>query len=119
MPLSALLLILLAALCHTTWNPLLKRGTERLATQAGALTAAVSLASPLLALYSLRELTAEAWALVAASALFETAYVFSLTAAYGAGDLSLVYPVARGSATLIDSALSRFIVGLGGSPAIR
>lgn len=40
MPLSALLLILLAALCHTTWNLLLKRGTERLATQAGAVTAA-------------------------------------------------------------------------------
>ncbi len=111
MPASALLLVLLAAVCHTTWNLLLKRGSERLATQAGALAWAVLLASPVLAFYSVRDLPPSAWALIAASALFETGYVFALTSAYGAGDLSLVYPVARGSATLFVVPLAIVLLG--------
>jgi len=110
-PPSALLLVLLAAVCHTTWNLLLKRGSERLTTQAGALAWGVVLASPVLAVYSVRELSPAAWALIATSALFETGYVFALTAAYGAGDLSLVYPVARGSATLLVLPLAMVLLG--------
>ena len=72
MPLSALLLVLLAAVCHTTWNLLLKRRTDRLAAQTTALAAAVLLASPILALYSLRDLPPQGWALALVSALFET-----------------------------------------------
>jgi drug/metabolite transporter (DMT)-like permease len=116
-PPSAFLLVLLAAVCHTTWNLLLKRGTERLTTQAGALASAVVLASPVLAFYSPADLPPAAWALVAASALFETGYVFALTGAYGAGDLSLVYPVARGSATLIVVPLAVALLGERPSPS--
>ena len=101
MPASALLLVLFAALCHTTWNLLLKRGSDRLETQTGALTWAVLLASPVLLIYWPGDVPAGGWLLIVASAVFETGYVFALTAAYGAGDLSLVYPVARGSAAII------------------
>lgn len=111
MPPSALLLVLLAAVCHTTWNLLLKRGSERLTTQAGALASAVVLTSPVLAFYSVRDLPPAAWMLIAASALFEAGYVFALTSAYGAGDLSLVYPVARGSATLFVVPLAIGLLG--------
>ncbi len=111
MPPSALLLVLLAAVCHTTWNLLLKRDRDRLTTQAGALAWGVALASPVLAVYSIRDLPAAAWALIALSALFETGYVFALTSAYGAGDLSLVYPVARGSATLLVVPLAVVLLG--------
>ncbi|HYB41567.1 MAG TPA: EamA family transporter [Candidatus Methylomirabilis sp.] len=116
MPLDALLLVLFAALCHTTWNLLLKRGGARLTTQVAALASAVVLTSPVLALYSVRALSATAWALIAASALFETGYVFALTSAYGAGDLSLVYPVARGSATLLVVPLAVALLGERPSP---
>jgi drug/metabolite transporter (DMT)-like permease len=116
-PLSALGLVLLAALCHTTWNLLLKREPRRLESQVGALTWAVALASPILWLYSPRELPAMAWGLIAASALFETAYVFALSAAYGAGDLSLVYPVARGSAALLVVSLAVVVLGERPSPS--
>jgi drug/metabolite transporter (DMT)-like permease len=115
-PLSALLLVLFAAVCHTTWNLLLKRGTRRLETQAGALAWGVVLASPVLAIYSVRDLSATGWALIAASALFETGYVFALTSAYAAGDLSLVYPVARGSAALIVVPLAITVLGERPSP---
>ena len=106
MPASALLLVLFAAICHTTWNLLLKRGSRRLETQVGALAWGVVLASPVLAVYSLRDVSPTGWVLIAASAVFETGYVFALTSAYAAGDLSLVYPVARGSAALPVVALA-------------
>lgn len=111
------MLVLLAAVCHTSWNLLLKRAPRRLETQAGALACGVVLASPVLAVYSLRELSPAAWALVVASALFETGYVFALTSAYGAGDLSLVYPVARGSATVFVVPLAIAVLGERPSPS--
>jgi len=115
MPLGALGLVLLAAVCHTTWNLLLKRHPDRLAAQTTALAAAVVLASPILALYPLRALPPEGWSLALISALFETGYVFALSAAYGAGDLSLVYPVARGSATVFVVPVA--VAGLGERPS--
>ena len=90
MPASALLLVLFAAICHTTWNLLLKRGSRQLETQVGALAWGVVLASPVLAVYSVRDVSPTGWALIVASAVFETGYVFALTSAYAAGDLSLI-----------------------------
>ena len=45
------------------------------------------------------------------SGLLETAYVFALSAAYGAGDLSLVYPVARGTPPLLVVPLANVFLG--------
>lgn len=111
MPLTAVGLVLFAALCHTTWNLLLKRRADRLAAQTTALLAAVVWTTPILALYSPGDLPAAGWALALASALFETGYVFALSAAYGVGDLSLVYPVARGSATVFVVPLAIALLG--------
>jgi drug/metabolite transporter (DMT)-like permease len=110
-PASALLLVLFAAICHTTWNLLLKRDSRRLETQVGALAWGVVLASPVLAVYSVRDVSPMGWALIVASAVFETGYVFALTSAYAAGDLSLVYPVARGSAALAVVPLAILVLG--------
>lgn len=41
-----------------------------------------------------------AWLIVLLSGLLEAVYFFTLTRAYTSGDLSLVYPIARGSAPL-------------------
>ena len=111
MPLGALGLVLIAALCHSTWNLLLKTEPRRLQVQSGALAVGVLLASPVLFIYPLATISPTAWLLILLSALFETAYVFSLTAAYGAGDLSLVYPVARGTAPLVVSPLAVALLG--------
>ena len=117
MPASALFLVLFAAICHTTWNLLLKRGSRRLETQVGALAWGVVLASPVLAVYSVRDVSPTGWALIVASAVFETGYVFALTSAYAAGDLSLVYPVARGSAALAVVPLAILVLGERPSPS--
>ncbi len=111
MPLDALGIVLIAALCHATWNLLLKTESRRLQVQSGALAVGVLLASPVLFFYSLDTVSPAAWLLIVLSALFETAYVFALTAAYGAGDLSLVYPVARGTAPLVVGPLAVALLG--------
>jgi multidrug transporter EmrE-like cation transporter len=111
MPLGALGLVLIAALCHSTWNLLLKTEPRRLQVQSGALATGVLLASPVLLFYSLDAISPTAWLLIALSALFETGYVFALSAAYGVGDLSLVYPIARGTAPLVVSPLAVALLG--------
>jgi drug/metabolite transporter (DMT)-like permease len=111
MPLDALGIVLIAALCHSTWNLLLKTEPRRLHVQSSALVVGVLLASPVLFFYPLTTVSRDAWVLIVLSALFETAYVFSLTAAYGAGDLSLVYPIARGTAPLVVTPLAVALLG--------
>src|SRR5262245_11199354 len=111
MPLDALGIVLIAALCHSTWNLLLKSEPRRLQVQSGALAVGVLLASPVVFFYPLGTVSQAAWVVIVLSALFETAYVFALTAAYGAGDLSLVYPVARGTAPLVVTPLAVAMLG--------
>src|SRR6266568_3804327 len=111
MPLAALLLVLGAALCHSAWNLLVKTDARRLEIQSGALIVGVLLCSPVLLIYSLADVSRLAWGVIFVSGLFETAYVFALTAAYGAGDLSLVYPVARGTPPIFVVPLAIMLLG--------
>ncbi len=117
MPLAALLLVLGAAVCHSAWNLLVKTDARRLEIQSGALVVGVVLCSPALFIHPLTEVSRSAWAAILLSGLFETAYVFALTAAYGAGDLSLVYPVARGTPPLLVVPLA--VVLLGERPSVQ
>jgi drug/metabolite transporter (DMT)-like permease len=100
----ALSLILAAAFVHASWNYLLKRS--------GGGTAFVYLFAVLSALIYAPVVAAIIWwvqpefgwvhyGLMAASALLHTAYYMLLDRGYRSGDLSVVYPLARGSAPLI------------------
>src|SRR5437667_92116 len=111
MPLAALLLVLGAAVCHSVWNLLVKSDARRLEIQSGALLVGVVLCSPALLIYPLTAVSPAAWGAVLVSGLFEAGYVFALTAAYGAGDLSLVYPVARGTPPLLVVPLAIVLLG--------
>jgi drug/metabolite transporter (DMT)-like permease len=53
----------------------------------------------------------EAWPLVASSAALHTGYFLFLTSAYRVGDLSQVYPIARGVAPLITAASASLFLG--------
>jgi hypothetical protein len=106
MPLSAVVLVLGAAVFHSAWNLVLKSEARRLEASPLALGAAVLVSSPVLLVHVPTELPPRAWALVLLSATFETAYLVTLTAAYGAGDLSLVYPIARSVAPLVATPLA-------------
>ncbi len=99
MSLTALLLLLLAAAGHAAWNLLLKQSDERqivlwLALGIGALALAPALIVEHPSL-------APVWPLILASAVAEATYYVLLGAAYGYGDFSVVYPLARGAAPLM------------------
>ena len=104
MTVFALSLILAAAFVHASWNYFLKRS--------GGGTAFVWLFALLSALIYAPLAAAVIWwvkpqfgwvhyGLMAASAILHTAYYMLLDRGYRSGDLSVVYPIARGSGPLI------------------
>jgi drug/metabolite transporter (DMT)-like permease len=98
-PLSAFLLVLAAAVLHAGWNVILARADDVAAATTVALTLSVLLFAPVAALTWDVDGSAVPW--IAASAVLEIAYFALLTTAYTRSDLTLVYPVARGSAPVL------------------
>lgn len=93
------LLVLLAAVLHASWNVLVKIGGDRLLVQTiviGTGSLACALALPWVALPPLA-----AWPFVVASVAIHNLYFFFLLRAYAHGDLSQVYPIARGTSPLV------------------
>jgi drug/metabolite transporter (DMT)-like permease len=111
---TALLLVLCAALVHASWNFLLKRsggGTAFVwwfAAASAVIYAPVAIA---IMWYVKPVLGATHYALIAASAILHTAYYLLLDRGYRSGDLSLVYPLARGSAPLITVLCAVLLLG--------
>ncbi len=93
-----LLLVLAAAGLHASWNLIVKSEDDKLFS--GWLTVLTPglLLSPALAFTGLPP--RDIWPIVLASGSLESLYIVTLTRAYTYGDLSVVYPVARGLAPL-------------------
>lgn len=108
---AAVALLLGAAVCHSAWNLAVKAEPDRLRATFWAVAVGALLWAPALLAYPLAEVPAAAWALLAVSAAFECAYVFALTAAYDAGDLSVVYPIARGTPPVVVAPLAVLVLG--------
>ena len=100
MPLSALLLVVVAAFIHAWWNLLMKRAGAGGLVFVWGITAATAVvfAVPVFALMreDLAAIDAPIFAAVLVSAAVHTLYLWVLQRGYAAGDLSVVYPVARG-----------------------
>lgn len=96
MPFTGLGLVFIAALLHATWNVLLKQTEERYIVTWWALLIGSLCFVP--AFLVAHPLPSSVWPYVLASAVFEAVYFAVLSAAYGVGDFSVVYPVARGAA---------------------
>ena len=110
---SILLLVLAAALLHAAWNSLIKVGGDTVSVAALIITVSGIIAAPTLFFLALP--APESWPLLAASAGLHVGYVFFLGKAYHYGDLSQVYPIARGTAPVL-LALMAFLT-LGESPS--
>jgi drug/metabolite transporter (DMT)-like permease len=94
---AALGLVLAAALVHAGWNAVAKRAGDPLALLwwAGALGTLLYLLPGLVVLAG-TGFPPAALPFVLATILLHAVYFFTLGRAYGSGDLSLVYPIARG-----------------------
>jgi drug/metabolite transporter (DMT)-like permease len=111
---SALTLILAAAVTHATWNFLNKRASGH-----ATFTWLVAVLSAVL--YAPATITViEVWhieinfvviGLMAGSAALHTAYFVLLNQGYRVGDLSLVYPLARGTGPLLSSVAAILFLG--------
>jgi len=114
-PLAVLPLVLLAAVFHATWNALLKASENPLALATRALTLGTVLSLPPVAaawLLSGRPgLPVAGWLIALASAVLELIYFITLSTAYRRGELSVVYPIARGTAPLLAVLVGLLLLG--------
>jgi len=116
----ALLLVLASALCHASWNFLLKRSEHKVAFLGSAgVVAAFTLLVPAVAIAALNGLGKAGIALGCVTACLHGVYGLSLARGYRLGDLSSVYPVSRGvglalipvaAALLLDESISALAV---------
>ena len=111
MPLAALGLALAAAVLHAGWNVLLRGSQDVAATTTATLALSVVLFAPVAA--ATWNVHRAAWPYIAASAVLETSYFFLLVTAYQRRELSVVYPVARGSAPVLVLIGSAVVLGHG------
>jgi drug/metabolite transporter (DMT)-like permease len=111
-PPVAIVLVLVAAALHAGWNVLLKTSGDTLGTavRLQALGTAILLPLAIVGWFLTGEPGIDAGGVGVAfvSGILEALYFIFLSAAYSRGDLSLVYPLARGSAPLLA-----VVVGVG------
>ena len=115
----ALLLILAAAFLHATWNFLNKHaGGHATFTWLVAVLSALLYAPATIAIIEIwqLEINAATIGLIAGSAALHTAYFVMLNQAYRVGDLSLVYPMARGTGPLLAATAAILFLGERPSP---
>jgi drug/metabolite transporter (DMT)-like permease len=94
-----LLAVLASAFLHALWNALIKTGTSRLGAMLILSIGEIPIGLAIAASRPLPAFEVWKWVLMAGCAHFF--YKFFLTYAYIHGDLSRVYPIARGAAPLI------------------
>jgi drug/metabolite transporter (DMT)-like permease len=119
---TALALILVAAVAHATWNLFSKQ-----ASAAGASSfvwlmslAATGLYAPVVAvsvLLSPPRLTLLDWVFMIGTGLLQAGYFLFLQAGYRLGDLSLVYPLGRGTGALLAALAGITLLGERPGPA--
>ncbi len=103
------LLILAAAVMHAVWNAFLKIGEDRLMTIAMVIAVGALFAPALIA--NAPPPAPESWPYLALSSAIHTVYFLLLLGAYRFSDLSVAYPLARGSAPLMVAAGSAAFAG--------
>jgi len=101
--------VLFAAAAHAGWNATIKRGLDPLLTTVLIAVGAGVVALLMLPFVGLPAAPAHPW--VAASVLIHLAYFAGLIEAYRTGDMSQVYPIARGTAPLLTAVISTTWLG--------
>lgn len=110
----ALALVLGSAGLHAGWNLLAKRARGGFVVAWGyALVGTIALAPAGLWVLTRGDaaLSPSAWGFVIVSAVLHIGYFVSLQRAYGLGDLSLVYPLARGTGPVLATIVAVTLLG--------
>jgi len=99
MTIAVLLAVLFAALLHASWNAIIKFGDDKFQGMVLLSVAHGVIGLIMIAVFPMPSVGALPW--LAASVGFHLWYKFFLSSAYERGDLSRVYPIARGAAPML------------------
>lgn len=115
MTLPAVLLLIVSAITHASWNLLGKRRHSTAASflVASAIGLVILLPFPLIFGHIIGGFSSSVWFYIVLTGAFQAVYYISLAAAYRRGDMSLIYPLAR-SVPAIFVALFALFAGRGG-----
>jgi drug/metabolite transporter (DMT)-like permease len=101
--------VLLAALAHALWNAMLKASSDRLLTLATIRT--VGLVIGCMLVFVVPMPAPKSWPFLIAAIFVHYAYYACMLGGYRVGDLSQVYPIARGLAPLLVAGLAASLLG--------
>jgi drug/metabolite transporter (DMT)-like permease len=101
--------VLFAALCHASWNALIKVALDPLSTTTLILCGATAFALAAIPFVPLP--ASPSWPYLVASSVIHLLYFAGLAEAYRSGDLGQVYPIARGAAPLMTAAAGTLLIG--------
>jgi drug/metabolite transporter (DMT)-like permease len=111
MPILALVIVLIAAVLHAISNLLFKSGRDSSAFLWWAITIGATWYGVVVALQSSLAMPVEAWLIIIPSIIVEVAYARLITMGYANGDLSQVYPIARGTPPLLIAIFGAIFIG--------
>ena len=97
--LGTIIIVLVAAVLHATWNAIVKNASDQ-ALSIGLVSLGHFVPAIPIVFY-LPMPNAESLPYIAASTVIHWGYYYFLVSAYKQGDLSIVYPIARGTAPVI------------------
>lgn len=98
MPLQAFILVLISTVMHAAWNFAVRKASGSLAVLWVGKWFAVALCLPAFCYFPLEsDAVFAAWPFMAATGLAHTVYFLMLAKAYEEGEISVVYPLARGT----------------------
>ena len=92
------MLVLASALLHASWNLIVKSSRDRLIAGFSQAAFGALAFAPVLFISGI---PTDVWPAILVSSFIHLAYVLTLITAYEHGDMSLVYPVARGTAPIL------------------
>lgn len=115
MPIHVLVVILSAAFLHATWNYFVKRSEDKYRSMSSVVLGHAPAALAVIVLTPMPH--ADSYPYIVAGAMLHTGYQMFLLNSYRFGNLSSVYPIARGIAPLLVASFSIFVleVDFGGS----
>ena len=107
---NVFLIILLATVMHAVWNGMVKKHPDKVVAVSGIVFGHVP--ASIIAIILLPAPSADCIPYIIASALIHQGYSWYLLSSYKIGDLTQVYPIARGFGPLVATIISILILGL-------
>ena len=107
---NVFLIILLATVMHAVWNGMVKKHPDKVVAVSGIVFGHVP--ASIIAIILLPAPSLDCIPYIIASALIHQGYNWYLLSSYKIGDLTQVYPIARGFGPLVATIISILILGL-------